>query len=321
MRHTIQLLLIAAVFLVGQPAWAQKESGRSTPIGETNKWQEFSPAEGGFRVLFPERPREVFGTVTIAAKPLKTQEYVSRTTSEYRVSYFVLPPDLRNSAAVLLDALGQAVANELEGSIVSETEFLLESHPGRLLELTTGKGALVRTLFLAADTRLYRLTVIMPRETPPGENQPARLASSRFIESFSLAPIVIAAGGNTSAAAGHTVFVSDGEDLSLEPGNQTGVNTVGNGVTAEPISLPEPRYPKDMNGPVASGVVKVKVLIDEEGKVVNAQVVSGNPLLRESALEAARKARFTPVQKAGKPAKARGTITYNFVFDPSPRIR
>jgi TonB family protein len=321
LRQSIQLPLFAAVLLFGPPASAQIESRKSTPILETNTWQVFSPAEGGFRILFPARPLEVFGTITIAAKPLKTHEYVSRTTSEYRVSYFALPVEMRNSAGMLLDGLGQAVINELEGSAVSETDFLLENHPGRLLELTTSKGAVVRTLFLAADNRLYRLTVTMPRDTPAGENERARVAATRFFESFSLAPVVASAAGNTSASAGHTFEVTDGEDLSQEPGNLAGATPGGNGVTAEPISLPAPRYPKDMNGPVASGAVNVKVLIDEEGKVIAAQVVSGHPLLRESALEAARKARFTPVLKAGKPAKARGTITYNFVFDPSPRIR
>jgi protein TonB len=55
------------------------------------------------------------------------------------------------------------------------------------------------------------------------------------------------------------------------------------------------------------------VLIDENGSVVSASAVSGHPLLRAAAVQAARGARFSPTKLSGQPVKVSGVITYNFV--------
>lgn len=65
----------------------------------------------------------------------------------------------------------------------------------------------------------------------------------------------------------------------------------------------------------AEGSVTVKILIDESGKVVFAQAISGHPLLRETAENAALKARFKPTILGGVAVKVTGNITYNFIAD------
>jgi protein TonB len=55
------------------------------------------------------------------------------------------------------------------------------------------------------------------------------------------------------------------------------------------------------------------MLIDEDGKVVSAKVISGDSLLANAALKAARRAKFVPTMLAGTPVKVSGNITYNFV--------
>jgi TonB family protein len=80
------------------------------------------------------------------------------------------------------------------------------------------------------------------------------------------------------------------------------------------VSLPRPVYPAIARSARASGTVVVQVLIDEEGNVVSASALSGHPLLRASAVEAAQRARFTPTRLEGQPVKVSGTITYNFVL-------
>lgn len=79
------------------------------------------------------------------------------------------------------------------------------------------------------------------------------------------------------------------------------------------ISKPQPVYPPIAKAANASGTVVVQVLIDEDGKVMQAHAVSGHPLLRKAAEEAARNARFSPTQLSGQPVKVTGVITYNFV--------
>lgn len=79
------------------------------------------------------------------------------------------------------------------------------------------------------------------------------------------------------------------------------------------ISLPEPKYPPIARAARASGVVMVQVLVNEDGSVVSASAVSGHPLLRESAAQAARAARFAPTLRDGQPVKVSGVIQYRFV--------
>jgi protein TonB len=80
------------------------------------------------------------------------------------------------------------------------------------------------------------------------------------------------------------------------------------------ISMPPPPYPAIARQIRAQGPVSVQILVDEQGKVVSAQAVSGNPTLLTAAKEAAMRARFTPTLLSGKPVKVQGTIIYNFVL-------
>lgn len=61
------------------------------------------------------------------------------------------------------------------------------------------------------------------------------------------------------------------------------------------------------------GKVKVEILIDEDGNVVSARVTDGKPLLNETSVKAARKAKFAPTFIDGIPVKVAGILSYNFV--------
>jgi len=83
---------------------------------------------------------------------------------------------------------------------------------------------------------------------------------------------------------------------------------------AKAVSLPQPPYPPLAKQIRIQGPVTVQILVDEEGKVVTAQPVSGHPTLLAAAKEAAMRARFTPTKLSGVPVKVQGMITYNFVL-------
>lgn len=83
---------------------------------------------------------------------------------------------------------------------------------------------------------------------------------------------------------------------------------------AKVISLPQPPYPPIAKQIRAQGPVSVQILVDEQGKVISAQAVSGNPMLISAAKEAALRARFTPTLLNGQPVKVQGSIIYNFVL-------
>jgi protein TonB len=63
-----------------------------------------------------------------------------------------------------------------------------------------------------------------------------------------------------------------------------------------------------------SGVVSVDVVLDESGKVVSANATSGPSILREAAVQAALKARFSPTKLSGQPVKVSGVINYKFAL-------
>jgi TonB family protein len=77
--------------------------------------------------------------------------------------------------------------------------------------------------------------------------------------------------------------------------------------------LPKPAYPPIARAAHVSGTVNVQVVIDESGKVISANAVSGHPLLQGSAVAAARQAKFSPTVLSGQPVKVTGIIVYNFV--------
>ncbi|HMO80567.1 MAG TPA: VIT domain-containing protein [Pyrinomonadaceae bacterium] len=84
-------------------------------------------------------------------------------------------------------------------------------------------------------------------------------------------------------------------------------------VNGHAVSLPKPQYPPAAMAVNATGAVSVLVTIDEKGNVVAAEAISGHPLLRPAAVNAARLARFRPSVLSGKPVRANGMIVYNFV--------
>jgi protein TonB len=81
------------------------------------------------------------------------------------------------------------------------------------------------------------------------------------------------------------------------------------------ISKPAPVYPSEAKAQGLTGIVKVEILIDEEGKVESARAVSGPGLLQEAAVNAARKAQFSQTRLSGQPVKVSGVLFYNFVLN------
>lgn len=60
------------------------------------------------------------------------------------------------------------------------------------------------------------------------------------------------------------------------------------------------------------GEVKLKLLVDESGKVISAEVIEGHPLLKASAIKTAMMAKFEPMMLSGNPIKFDGWIIVKF---------
>jgi TonB family protein len=75
-----------------------------------------------------------------------------------------------------------------------------------------------------------------------------------------------------------------------------------------------PAYPPLARAAKASGSVQVNVIIDENGYVSTAEAYSGHPLLREAAVDAAKKWVFKPTEVEDKPVPVKGRLQFNFVL-------
>lgn len=83
-------------------------------------------------------------------------------------------------------------------------------------------------------------------------------------------------------------------------------------VNGKAVNLVKPIYSAAARQVQARGEVKVQVTIDEDGNVIAASVVSGHPLLKASALSAAKASKFSPTYLSREKVKVTGFILYNF---------
>ena len=96
------------------------------------------------------------------------------------------------------------------------------------------------------------------------------------------------------------------------------------GGTARPVSIGalqgkaqrrvQPVYPPAAKAERVSGAVQVQIVINEQGEVTQAEIVSGHQLLRLASLRAARQWIFAPTIVAGATVKVQGPLTFNFTL-------
>lgn len=99
------------------------------------------------------------------------------------------------------------------------------------------------------------------------------------------------------------------------PAPRPGLKPVSGGVlNGTALSLPSPIYPESARRLRTAGIVTVEVVVDETGKVISAVATSGPALLRDVAVQAALRARFSPTKLSGQPVKVAGLINYKFAL-------
>jgi periplasmic protein TonB len=77
----------------------------------------------------------------------------------------------------------------------------------------------------------------------------------------------------------------------------------------------QPPYPVIARQARIQGSVQVQIDISEDGAVTNVTLLSGHPLLREAALQAAKQWLFIPTELNGQRVRAVGLLTFNFTLN------
>lgn len=90
--------------------------------------------------------------------------------------------------------------------------------------------------------------------------------------------------------------------------------TISGGVmNAKALSLAVPHFPHSAHLTNTYGSVVVQILIDTDGNVNTAIVLSGHPLLRVASINAALISKFAPVTIGGTPVLISGIINYHYI--------
>lgn len=79
------------------------------------------------------------------------------------------------------------------------------------------------------------------------------------------------------------------------------------------LTLPKPKYPEEARRLRVSGKVTVRVVVDENGKVISAVATDGPVPLRPAAVDAAKLATFEPRIQDGVTVKTTGVLVFEFV--------
>ncbi len=76
---------------------------------------------------------------------------------------------------------------------------------------------------------------------------------------------------------------------------------------------PEPQFTEEARKNNVTGLVKLRLLLGSSGQVSSISVVKGLPDgLTEKAIAAARRIKFRPAEKDGRPVSQWVTLEYNF---------
>ena len=121
-------------------------------------------------------------------------------------------------------------------------------------------------------------------------------------------------GGKTTNAKRSTARTTTAKTAPAKPRPWNGF-VVGDKYTFlnfEVVSAEKPWHTREAKSAGASGLVQVEVLIDTNGKVIQAKGRTGNKLLHPEAERAALASTFNRPSFGGKPARAIGFLVYRF---------
>jgi protein TonB len=125
-------------------------------------------------------------------------------------------------------------------------------------------------------------------------------------------------GGTGSSMAPNGVLASIGRELSVvplpPPAPSTQPPRVSRMMEGNLIYRVQPQYPPLARQARVQGIVVLRAMISREGKIENLQVVSGHPMLVQSAMDAVRQWRYRPYYLNNEPVEVETQVTVNFTL-------
>jgi TonB family protein len=199
---------------------------------------------------------------------------------DYRV-FVVENPEPRQS----LDAFIKREDKKPKWDPASEREVTVDGVVGKLFVYPNGKGMVQ---FFATENYLFKFYA---KGAPADDARLTKFFSSITLKKTDAQPPAVA---ENSADSGEKVYISKDVDIK-----------------AKFLSQPDINFPPDGSG--TRGIVILQCIFTSRGTVTNIKVIQGLPNgLTEKAIEAAKKIKFVPATKDGKPVSMWMQLEYNF---------
>jgi TonB family protein len=346
------LLSLLVVVAFGQNNLTAKVSAQPQPASIDGTGGESDRARDG--LLGPVRRvrTEVAKLSSVAGKNVEDTKHVVLETAEYDLKgvktqnqYFPIEgATLTGREVYKYDEKGNISEMTLvnaDGSLVSKEVYKYEyDSVGNWVKMTTSVAVVengrigfeptevtYRTIFYYLDAAMTKMlqpngssasnsavngAAVQPSK-PADSNQAAALPPRASIDKLKFSAVTppgIDLHGTPDEAKRVVVANSD-----PPPSPRPLMKPVSGGVlNGKAVSLPAPVYPEFARRSRTGGLVEVEVVVDEDGKVISARALAGPPSLRDVAVQAAYRARFSPTKLSGQPVKITGRINYNFTI-------
>jgi TonB family protein len=265
-------------------------------LAQSTEWKEYTSEKGKFSVLLPGAPE--LGYRLGPADSGGVMSYVTnyqKAAGAWSVDYFDLPAIPPDADAV--KKLLERRRDSYTARPSSEKSQTLNGYPAlEFKEPIDDRDRVKVVKIILVKQRVYELWVV---------TQAGRAASedvTKFFDSFKPVPLT-----NEEVVEAAKAAVADkGKAVPRKLLVSSGVLEK---IAAKKV---QPLYPPEAKAAGVSGEVKIRILISEEGNVIEAEAVEGPDLLRESALAAARLWVFMPTELSGTRVKVEGRLTFKF---------
>jgi TonB family protein len=282
---TCLALSIGAVQLGVRPAIAQ-QAAQESGVGPAQSARRYTVKDEEFSVILPGVPTLV--TTTVRRKSDGKRQLVRHVKSAtanmiYSINS-VENPEPKQSLEEFIEEHGAGAPFD------PATKRILTVDGFAGIEYSSNKIAVVQ--FLATEKHLYRFIAVASDTTRP--------AVQEFFSSIKLGS---SPEGTEISEKSDPIDDDIGE---IYTGKEVDVK-------ARILAKPEARYTDEARHNQTSGTVVLRVLFARNGTVVRISVVSGLPYgLTEQAIAAAKKIKFTPAMKEGKPVSMWMQLLYEF---------
>lgn len=284
MIHLKQILLSLSAMLIGVSAVVGQKPDPDKP----QTWRTYTVKGQEFAVALPGSPA-ITTTKTFNRPKQKTLSGQLLHTTLGRVAYSVESYENVEPKLTLDEFVTEETAQS-RFDVTTEKPVTIEGFGGKEFS-SPSKSSPAMVQFFATEKRLYRFSVTGADGKHAGVQ--------RFFSSIRLGPHV--AGIEVAL---EDPFEVDGERIFL-----------GKEVDAKVKFLirPEPQYTQVARQKGIRGTVVIKAVFSATGHVTSLRIVKGLPDgLTEQAIAAAKRIRFTPAMKDGKPVSIWMQLEYNF---------